>query len=330
MDKATLHEKLDAYLKGSLNAAEQAEVRQLIDSDKEVAEHLELVRLEQELAEVMVNEKLEEMMKAWNEEASSPSAISDSSPRPHAGNFPGKWTIGGLVIIVFAGLLIWSWPSDEEREAFDVVTETPSSSPQSDETGPSGSASNKAESLQPPSQETMPAPGSAEQEPEASPPIANTKETTSPSAEMQQLALAVANTTSPIAGLKIVKRGAQTNKSPLAKGYRLMGEGKLDEAEPALLTVPESQNRQYLNAQQYLAFIYFEKGKYEQVIPILENLTQQPYSQQAEMEWYLALSYLATENAKGLDALKQVATQSASADIRQKAQQLLDEINGLD
>ena len=53
MDKATLHEKLDAYLKGSLDAAEQAEVRQLIDSDKDVADQLELVRLEQELAEVI-------------------------------------------------------------------------------------------------------------------------------------------------------------------------------------------------------------------------------------------------------------------------------------
>jgi anti-sigma factor RsiW len=56
MDKAALHEKLDAYLKGSLDAAEQAEVRQLIDSDKRVAEQLELVMLEQELAVVIVDE----------------------------------------------------------------------------------------------------------------------------------------------------------------------------------------------------------------------------------------------------------------------------------
>lgn len=330
MDKAALHEKLDAYLKGSLDAAEQAEVRQLIDSDKSVAEHLELVRLEQELAEVMVDEKLDEMMKTWNKEAATTSAVSDSAPKPNAGAFPGKWTIWGLVIIVFAGWLVWSWPSDEERDTLDAVTENPPSTSQSDETAPSGRASDKAKSLQPPLQETKPVRGTNEQEPEASPPIANTKETTSPSAQIQQLALAVANTTSPTGELIIVRKGTQTNESPLAKGYRLMGEGKLDEAESALLTVPEAQERQHLNAQQYLAFIYFEKGEYDLAIPILEKLTQQSYSQQAEMEWYLALSYLATENAKGLDALKKVAAQSASAEIQQKAQPLLDEINELD
>jgi tetratricopeptide (TPR) repeat protein len=202
--------------------------------------------------------------------------------------------------------------------------------PQLNETETSGDTPKKAESLQPSSQETAPAPKTTEQEPEAMPPIANAQETASPAAEMQQLALAVATNTSPTGGLNIVRKGEQANESPLAKGYRLMGEGKLDEAESVLLTVPEAQERRYLNAQQYLAFIYFEKGEYEKVIPILENLTQQPYSQQAEMEWYLALSYLATENPKGLDALKQVATESASSEIQEKAQQLLDEINALD
>jgi cytoskeletal protein RodZ len=330
MDKATLHEKLDAYLKGSLDAAEQAEVRQLIDSDKDVADQLELVRLEQELAEVMVDEKLDEMMKAWNEEASSSTAVSDSSPKPNANKFPGKWTNWGFVIVVFTGLLIWSWHSDEKNEALNAATETPSSVPQLNETANSGDTPKKTESLQPSSQETAPAPETTEQEPEATPPIANAQETASPAAEMQQLALAVANTTSPIAGLKIVRRGAQTNESPLAKGYRLMGEGKLDEAESALLTVTEAQGGQYRNAQQYLAFIYFEKGEYDKSIPILENLTQQPYSQKAKMEWYLALAYLATENPKGLGALKQVAAQSASSEIQDKAQQLLEEINGPD
>ncbi|MEQ8702318.1 MAG: hypothetical protein RIC19_00295 [Phaeodactylibacter sp.] len=330
MDKATLHEKLDAYLKGSLDAAEQAEIRQLVDSDKDVADQLELVRLEQELAEVMVDEKLDEMMKAWNEEDSSPSAKSDSSPKPNAGNIPGKWTIWGLVIIIFAGLLVWSWPSDEESEALNAVTETPSSVPQLNETETSGDTPKKAESLQPPSQETEPVPGTSEKEPEATPPIANAQEAASPAVEMQQLALAVATNTSPTGGLNIVRKGEQANESPLAKGYRLMGEGKLDEAESVLLTVPEAQERRYLNAQQYLAFIYFEKGEYEKAIPILEDLTQQPYSQQAEMEWYLALAYLVTENPKGLDALKQVAAQSASTEIQEKAQQLLDKINELD
>lgn len=327
MDKATLHEKLDAYLKGSLDAAEQAEVRQLIDSDKDVADQLELVRLERELAEVMIDEKLDEMMKAWNEEASPPTAVADGSPQPNASKFPGKWAAWGFVIVVFTGFLIWSWPSGEESEALNAVTETPSSVPQLNETETPGDTPKKTESLQPSSQETAPATGTGEQEPEATPPIANDQEAAPPAAEMQQLALAVANTTSPIAGLKIVRRGAQANEPPLAKGYRLMGEGKLDEAKSALLTVPESQERQYLNAQQYLAFIHFEKGEYEKSIPILESLTQQPYSQQAEMEWYLALAYLATKNPKGLDALKQVAAQSASPKILQQAKQLLGQIN---
>jgi tetratricopeptide (TPR) repeat protein len=330
MDKATLHEKLDAYLKGRLDAAEQAEVRQLIDSDKDVADQLELVRLEQELAEVLVDEKLDEMMKSWDEEEPSPNAVSDSSPKPNASKFPGKWTTWGFVIIVFIGLLIWSWSSGEESEALNAVTETPSSVPQLNETETLGDTPKKAESLQLPSQEINPAQGTSKQEPEATPPIANAQKTAAPSAEMQQLALAVAKTTSPIDGLEIIKRGAQADEPSLIKGYRLMGEGKLDEAKSALLTVTEARGRQYLNAQQYLAFIYFEKGEYEKSIPILENLTQQPYSQQAEMEWYLALSYLATENPKGLEALKQVVTESTSPEIQDKAQQLLDKINALD
>lgn len=91
MDKAALHEKLDLYLKGSLNTSEQAEVQHLIDTDKRVAEQLELVRLEQELAEVLIDKKLDEMMRAWNEEASSHTAVSDSSPKPNANKFPTKW-----------------------------------------------------------------------------------------------------------------------------------------------------------------------------------------------------------------------------------------------
>lgn len=329
MDKAALHEKLDAYLKGSLDAAEQAEVRQLIDSDKRVAEQLELVRLEQELAEVMVDEKLDEMMKAWNEESPSPSPISDTAPKPKAGSFPGQWVMWGSVLIICAGLVFWSWPSPQETASTDTVNEDPPSSVQSEDTEPSVDAPTETATSEPPAQETKKAPAPAKKESKTPPPIASAKEP-QPSEAIQQLALAVATNTSPTGGLNIVRKGEQANESPLAKGYRLMGEGKLDEAESALLTVPEAQERRYLNAQQYLAFIYFEKGEYGKVIPILENLTQQPYSQQAEMEWYLALSYLATENPKGLEALKQVTTESTSPEIQEKAQQLLDEINALD
>lgn len=329
MDKAALYEKLDAYLKGSLNTAEQAEVRHLIDSDKSVAEQLELVRLEQALAEVMVDEKLEEMMKSWNEESSSPSPISDTAPKPKAGSFPGKWVMWGSVLIICAGLVYWSWPPSHETGASDVVNEEPPSSVKSENTEPTIDANTEAATSEPATQETKKTPAPAKKESKTPPPIASAKEP-QPSTAMQQLALAVATNTSPTGGLNIVRKGEQANESPLAKGYRLMGEGKLDEAESALLTVPETQERRYLNAQQYLAFIYFEKGEYEKVIPILEDLTQQPYSQQAEMEWYLALSYLATENPKGLEALKQVATESASPEIQKEAQQILDEINGLD
>jgi tetratricopeptide (TPR) repeat protein len=329
MDKAALHEKLDAYLKGRLDAAEQAEVRQLIDSDKRVAEQLELVRLEQELAEVMVDEKLDEMMKAWNEESPSPSPISDTAPKPKASSFPGKWVMWGAVLIICAGLVFWPWLSPQETAASDVVNEDPPSSVQSEDTEPSVDAPTEAATSEPTAQETKKAPAPAKKESKTPPPIASTKEP-QPSEAIQQLALAVAANTSPTDRLIIVRKGEQANESPLAKGYRLMGEGKLDEAEAALLTVPEAQARRYLNAQQYLAFIYFEKGEYEKAIPILENLTQINYSQQAEMEWYLALSYLATENSKGLDALKQVATQSTSPEIQEEAQQLLDEINALD
>lgn len=329
MDKATLHEKLDAYLKGSLDAAEQAEVRQLIDSDKDVADQLELVRLEQELAEVMVDEKLDEMMKAWNEEASSPAAISDTAPKPKAGSFPGQWVMWGSVLIICAGLVFWSWPSPQETASTDAVNEDPPSSVQSEDREPSVDAPTEAATSEPPAQETKKAPAPAKKESKTPPPVASAKEP-QPSEAIQQLALAVATNTRATGGTYIIRKGAQPNESPLAKGYRLMGEGKLDEAESVLLTVPEAQERRYLNAQQYLAFIYFEKSEYEKSIPILEDLTQLNYSQQAEMEWYLALSYLATENPKGLEALKQVTTESTSPEIQEEAQQLLDEINALD
>ncbi|MBV6653005.1 MAG: hypothetical protein KI786_04570, partial [Mameliella sp.] len=258
MDKAALYEKLDAYLKGSLNTAEQAEVRHLIDSDKSVAEQLELVRLEQALAEVMVDEKLEEMMKSWNEESSSPSPISDTAPKPKAGSFPGKWVMWGSVLIICAGLVYWSWPPSHETGASDVVNEEPPSSVKSENTEPTIDANTEAATSEPATQETKKTPAPAKKESKTPPPIASAKEP-QPSTAMQQLALAVATNTSPTGGLNIVRKGEQANESPLAKGYRLMGEGKLDEAESALLTVPETQERRYLNAQQYLAFIYFEK-----------------------------------------------------------------------
>lgn len=123
MDKVILYEKFDVYLKGCLDVVEQVEVCQFIDFDKDVVDQLELVCLEQELVEVLVDEKLDEMMKLWDEEEFFFNVVFDSFFKFNVSKFLGKWIIWGFVIIVFIGLLIWFWFLGEESEVLNVVIE---------------------------------------------------------------------------------------------------------------------------------------------------------------------------------------------------------------
>jgi cytochrome c-type biogenesis protein CcmH/NrfG len=323
MDKASLHDKLAAYLQNRLDAKEQAEVEQLIESDKAVAEQLTLVRMEHELATVLLDDKLDAMMEAWEKEEAGEESSDSADPTldkqpPPSNNRPLFWLLG----VLLAGALIYFlWPTvpaqEQQVEPQENRSLTTPSETEQDDSAPTVTAPAAEEPANNPERP-------AEQ---AAPPIAQDQPASS-EPTYQQLALAMADDYSPINKLNIRTRGEQAeDEPPIVRGYYLMGKGDLKGAEEALLSVPEQPEKYYLNAQQYLAFIYYEQGDYGMAIPILEQLIERGYYNQDDMGWYLALSYLAEgDKTKGEAQLKDFLANYPTDDRNSNARTLLDKI----
>ena len=99
----------------------------------------------------------------------------------------------------------------------------------------------------------------------------------------------------------------------------MMG-GKLEEAQKVLKAINEENEALFLNAQQYLAYIYFEQQNYKASIPIFKQLIGNNYQDKEKMQWCLALSYLITAQAeKGQELINQIAKDTNDKNIKERA-----------
>lgn len=57
----------------------------------------------------MVDEKLDEMMRVWNEEVFFFVVIFDIVFKFKVGLFLGQWVMWGFVLIICVGLVFWFW-----------------------------------------------------------------------------------------------------------------------------------------------------------------------------------------------------------------------------
>ncbi|MCO6490750.1 MAG: hypothetical protein J5I98_20200 [Phaeodactylibacter sp.] len=332
MDKdEALYYQLEDYLDGKLPEKEREKLQSRIATDEQVAEQLALVRLERELAGLMADDELEAKMQQWAEEAETrrkeeENGLGQEGKKERLGL---RWLAG--LSIVAAALVAGYWlfspdtpappkrPSGEERAGEAPRQESappPVSDTPEEKTEPSRQQQPERQNPLRPSSSTQ------------SPPVASERPTRTEMA--QQLALALAETTSPIehtGARNAERRSADKEESPLDKGFRQMGENNLTEARQTLEAIPPEPRGVYRNARQYLAYIYFEQGDYNAAIPIFKELISISYADAGKMKWYLALAYLSTgDTGKGLPLAREVAASDKEKKAQEAAVKLLEDL----
>lgn len=332
MDKdEALYYKLEDYLDGKLPEKERKEIENRIATDEQVAEQLALVRLERELAGLMVDDELEDKMERWSKEAEAQRMEEGNGLNTNENNSPENYKkrnnrLPGLLLVLLAlAFVLWLLPP--------LFTSDTLPHEQTEEPGREGSTpipptteSTTKETA--PTQPESPAYQDATEDASPSPPTPPVAEDGSAEEnQAQQLALAMAASIFPIEDMSIrsITKEGNEGESPLEKGYRLMGEGKLKEAQQALESISDENRGLYLNARQYLAYVYFEQKNYEAAIPVFEELIRIGYVDTEKMKWLLALSYLSAgkEEAKGLALLKEVAENDGQNEFSQMAKDFL-------
>lgn len=334
MDKEALYHKLKDYLDGKLSEEEHRDLKTRINTDEAIAEQLALVRLEKELADLMLDDELDTKMAEWSKEEQLPPSEKDKPKEPANKNKPSRgWWLGILAVLSVVVITYWLLRPGQIPPSLTPATNTapPTSIDEtvSDEnpTLPDQVDDQKQEDVQEieSTSPQQPIENKRISTPKDSRPVA--EQTPSENNPIQQLAMNTAAQTSPIGSLGISRAAEQTDESSFQKGYRLMGEGKLEEAQQVLETISDENRALYLNAQQYLAYVYFEQANYQAVIPIFESLIAVPYANKEQMEWLLALAYLATgEESKGLALAEAVAKSEKESPITKVAKSFLEEI----
>ncbi|PHN02233.1 hypothetical protein [Flavilitoribacter nigricans] len=343
MDKESIYYQLEDYLDDKLPAAEKEALRQRINTEDEVAEQLALLRLERELAAVMIDDELDAKMEAWasepdlrepaNENNTPPESVQDDEPKPNASR---RWL---SVLLVLAGigvvfyLLMPSAPlPSEDPGTSDINGEILPSDPRD------GSTETEVPGIQPVDEAEQPTSTEPMSTPSVTPPVdsepKSTKKPDRPVAEndntptdrLQQLALAQAEIVSPINNTRTSRSSGDPDpdESLISKGSRLMDNGDLPGAVEIFKSIPPEQQGEYRNAQQYLGFIYFEQDSFTQAIPLFRELIEKGYYDMDKMRWYLALAELATGVTSDLGPIDELATNSGDRDVRKAAAQFLE------
>lgn len=331
MDKdEALYYKLEEFLDGKLPEKEREELQNRIATDEQVAEQLALVRLERELAGLMADDELEARMQQWSGETETRRQEEENGlGREDDKRRTGGRRVAGLLIVVVS-LVVGYWlfnpgapeppaepPAGEENTGELPQRESAPPPPVSDTPGKESEPSGQ----QQPERQTPSRPSS----PNPSPPIAAEKPARQDN-RAQQLAMAIAASTSPIEDIgtrSTPEPGGE--EPPLEKGFRLLAEGKLDEARQTLESIPPEPRGRYLNARQYLAYTCFEQKDYKAAIPIFEELIEIGYVDEDKMKWYLALSYLSEGRPdKGLPMAREVAGNEREKEAQQAAKALLE------
>lgn len=317
-----LYYQLEDYLDGKLPEKESKALQARIAAEEEVAEQLALVRLERELARLMDEDEMEAKIKQWAGKREDPQQEKENGAPPAGRGGGNRWLWGGVVFVCLLAVGYWlivpelqSENQGQEQIGVEPSPEDEGTLSPDAEQGGETTTSGEERQLTDTVPRTVP-PSPAPQ----GPPVAE-KPTLQQKKIAQQLALALAETTSPIehTGARSAgRRSADEEESPLDKGFRLMGENNLTEARETLEAIPPKPRGVYRNARQYLAYIYFEQGDYNAAIPIFKELISIQYADTGKMKWYLALSYLSTGQ---LEAGLPLAREVAASDKEKKAQE---------
>lgn len=308
-NKEELYFLLESYLKGKLSPKKEKEIQELIKSDSTVAEEYELVQLEQEMADVLLEDHIAQEMEKWateDQEKSTPTSTKKRNP------FLG-WFIFALIAILL-GLTI---------KYFLIPSETPP--PKTPPTINSKSEEN--------SQDNLPA-------------IDTSKQNIVPQKEIKQKKPPIAKQTSPsdetirLLALEEVKRLSSENigtlrsiednndTDPIEIGLKLIKADQLNDAINHLSSIAKNNDEYYLDAQQLLAYIYFEKNDFSKAIPIFKTLINLQYIDLEKMHLYLALAQIANnQTEKGLDGISNLLEKSNDQDIKKKAKDFLGKID---
>jgi tetratricopeptide (TPR) repeat protein len=261
-DEPTFY-KIEDYLSGKLSPEAARDFEQEIAADSELAETVELHRLEREGLDYMMELKLRAEMESWKTNPPT------SEPSPAAGK-SRRWPyLGLMLVLLLAALFFWQPWSEEEI--------TPAAAPPS--------------SAPVPQQEPI-----ADNTPVATPEKALPPAPTPLQKSYGPLAKSSYRLPDNLRS-RVRDAGNSTSPTPLSEAEADFSKNPPDYAGAIVSLKKISQKDQpqaYETAREMLAHAYFNTGRYAQAAELFEQMTRQNLSAGAldQAEWYWLLSML--------------------------------------
>ena len=263
--------KIEDYLGGKLPQKAAAAFEQEISQSTDLAELVDLHRLERESIEYLVEQDLQDKIKKWETEPPV-----DDGP-PTGPKF--KWWWGGVLLLALVGVIfLWNRPetaspSLEEVPATEVAPEPDPDTPIAIE--------ETTEDSEEPEQETSP----NEQE--------LPQETQTPKRDLLAMQEAFYSLPGHM-GSQLRAAEGPADSTDLQKGILAFQQEDYSTAIALLEAItPDESPRQYNAAQEWLGHAYLNNGNFEKAASVFERMTSQTNpAAKDRAEWYLVLSWL--------------------------------------
>ncbi len=262
-----LYAQIDQYLSGQLSEAESVAMRQALLNDAELAQEVELRRLEFEVSEALIAQRIRDQMQRLRTDPppDEPQNVRGQKTRARRFSIP-KWAIAAMLIIAAMGVYWWAMrpiypvpPASQPTMPVPSVDTTPPS-PQANTTSP-----------QPPTQ-TIP----------------NTK-------PAHHLAVALSSYRDPDFE---TLRGAATPDDPFEAALSAWQKKDWTAVLFALRDV-STNDPQLIRAQMFRGHAQFKLKQFKQAAQTFAAVSDsriQPWAEEAD--WYLLLALLAADQAE--------------------------------
>ena len=259
-----LYEQIERYLSGQLSDEESAALRQALLNDAELAQAVELRRLEFEVSEALIAQRIRDQMQRLRSGPPPDAAqhVQDQTARAPRLRIPA-WVIAAMLIIAAIGIYWW-------------VVRMP------DRVSPA-STSQPAAPLPP--VDTPPAPPQANNTPLPTPP-----QTTPNALPARHLALALSSYRDPDFE---TLRGAEIPGDPFGAALSAWQKKDWAAVQTALRNIA-ANDPQFIRAQEFRAHALFKLkrfGQAAQTFAAVSDSRIQPWAEEAD--WYLLLAWLA-------------------------------------
>lgn len=289
MSEEELYDKIHDYIAGNLNEKEASALAARIAGEESVGELYQMARLELDMANVLLDEHLEEQITEWEKSKQSSS------------NRRSKRILLGLValLLLFLGLFFLSKQLANSHSAADSK-EQEITKPSSEDVPP---LSLEKDTI---AEKTLLTPDPESQEENR---LDNQNTTTTTPDEMpiatapvnkpeiKVLALAYAVQERPFS--KESTRTTNTNSSTITLN-NVISAAANNELEQALYFISvilqdSTQQDLFLEAQQFQGFITFQQGEYAKAIQLLTPILNKGVGRTVQTKWCLALAHLASD-----------------------------------